>query len=754
MEGERIGSDGRNEAAEREEAERKKWGQEGTYNVYEDLENLERAILLEDAEFKLKHEILQEKVDYIDQSKRKVIPDVLRFLIVPLAYSFGLFKMASSNRAIVRTMSQSATKVMDLHFWIFVVWAPVLLNAMKRISKPPPDPVPDELATVDVDSVPVGYWASSPLDWKDPNEDCNDNVLFLTEYWTSAVHGMVYLEVLKAIATIVVRRTTGAGLGSVFRSNSMMLWLACAQVLTRIAAVVSVYQYPEKMYDFERSQLTQPVGFFPTAMWKLLRAMMLLAPLGVISDFSKVLLHLPKGAIYPLYGSIAVLLYGTWARMQESVLKKKDPLGPTRLKSPKPLAKLAYVLGYLVMWRKQLRMLGLQQKLTNSMGKLLTNFYGVFWKAVGFGLLLPLPLAGPLVHIGAFRKIFEVQYVNDLPPLSTAESYQKAIDENPQRAYDMAWRYSLRWRPPQRLGLSKAVIYNEAMYRCLVKGTAVDLLEQLSAREYDDESLQRLLKQRPAKDHEHWKARAMEFQAQKHQRNYESGKMDDPLGVAVWKALGIGLGFNFDHMGELEDGEDPSPRRLQARAAKSAVRRYNELYAEEQALIRKNESLDPEERDESELAATKQRFDDEIRYLAGRLTELVPTSSRLKEFGFMEVAKFKMKKEPTFRKVSANEIQMLEEDPLGSNDPDPDSESATLLNNLQYRRHDTSRSYRNLLEDDDNDSDSDADNGNNRNYLTSNADGARGENGGNQNNSNNGNGDDDSTDGFMDIEYV
>eukprot|EP00536_Pseudo-nitzschia_multiseries_P014635 jgi/Psemu1/215397/e_gw1.743.24.1 len=742
MEGERKGNNDRDDTKEREKAERKKWGHDGTSDVYEDLENLERAIRLENSEFKLKHEILKEKVDFIDQSKREVIPDALRFLIVPLAYAFGLFKMASSNRAILRTMSRSATKVMDLHFWIFVVWSPILLNAMKRVSKPPPNPVPDELATVDMESVPVGYWASSAFDWEDPKEDCNDSVLFLTEYWTSAVNGMVYLQILKWIATMAARRTAGAGIGSIFQSSSLMLWLSCAQALTRIGAVVSLHQYPEKMYDFERSQLTQPVAFFPVLMWKLLRVMMLLAPLGVISDFSKVLLHLPKEAIYPLYGSIAILLYGTWARMQESVSKNKDPLSPTRLKPPKPLAKLAYSLGYFVLWRKQFRMLGLEQKLKEVAGKLFTSFYGVFWKGLGLVCLFPLPLLGPLVHLKAFGKIFEVEYVNDLPPLSTTESYQKTIEETPERADDMAWRYSLRWRPPQRLALSKAVIYNELIYRCLVKGTAIDLLEQLSSRDgFDDESLRRSLKQRPGKDREHWKTRAMEFQAQKHKRNYESGKMDDPLGVAVWRAFGIGLGFNFEHMRELKDGEDPSPRRLQARAAKSALRRYNELYKEEQASIKHNESLGPEERDDAQVETMKQRFDEEIRYLAGRLTELIPTSSKMEEFGFLDVAKFKMKKEPSFRKLSTNEIQMLEEDPLGYN-ANPSSESGMLLNNIQNRRHDTSRSYRTLLEDDDEAKRSD---------KKSSVDGSSIEgDGGNQND----NIDDDSTDGLIDVEYV
>jgi len=90
-----------------------------------------------------------------------------------------------------------------------------------------------------------------------------------------------------------------------------MLWLSCAQVLTRLAMAVSLYQYPKKLYELERSDLTRPVGYFPTLMLKLVRWIMVFAPPGLISDFSKVLSHLSSGSIYPLYTSIAVWMFGT-----------------------------------------------------------------------------------------------------------------------------------------------------------------------------------------------------------------------------------------------------------------------------------------------------------------------------------------------------------------------------------------------------------------------------------------------------------
>merc|ERR1712176_1141043 len=67
-----------------------------------------------------------------------------------------------------------------------------------------------------------------------------------------------------------------------------------------------------------------------------------------------------------------------------------------------------------------------------------------------------------------------------------------------------------------------------------------------------------------------WKTRAMEFQKQQHKASYKNKTFLDPLGIAVYRAFKVGLGFNFDHLSALSEGDEPSPKRLQARFAKSA----------------------------------------------------------------------------------------------------------------------------------------------------------------------------------------
>lgn len=119
------------------------------------------------------------------------------------------------------------------------------------------------------------------------------------------------------------------------------------------------------------------------------------------------------------------------------------------------------------------------------------------------------------------------------------------------------------------------------------------------------------------------KEKAMERLAEKHKNDYESGKFSDPLGVAVWKVFGVGLNYDFDHWSELEEGEEPSLYRLRARAAKSAIRRAQEVYDSQGAQI-KLDAIDGEEERKRAAAQMQQESETEIKYLTDALTRLIP----------------------------------------------------------------------------------------------------------------------------------
>jgi len=133
------------------------------------------------------------------------------------------------------------------------------------------------------------------------------------------------------------------------------------------------------------------------------------------------------------------------------------------------------------------------------------------------------------------------------------------------------------------------------------------------------------------------------------------------LGVAVYKTLGIGLGFTFDHTSKLKQGEVPSVRRLQARAAKSAVKRAQQLHNASDVKAELDSISDPEERDRR-AKELRQKADEEIKHLAQRLSDLVPTDLSLDDRRRTKIEQFTYEPKD-FTKTSANHEFILQKSP-------------------------------------------------------------------------------------------
>jgi hypothetical protein len=123
----------------------------------------------------------------------------------------------------------------------------------------------------------------------------------------------------------------------------------------------------------------------------------------------------------------------------------------------------------------------------------------------------------------------------------------------------------------------------------------------------------------------------------------------------VHQTFGIGLGYNFDHMSILEEKELASTRRLQARAAKSAIRRAQEIYGEAASARSALDAIeDPKERNR-QAARMRREADDEIKHLATKLSELIPTDLSLDDGGQTKMQQFA----PTdFVKTSSKEYNI------------------------------------------------------------------------------------------------
>ena len=96
--------------------------------------------------------------------------------------------------------------------------------------------------------------------------------------------------------------------------------------------------------------------------------------------------------------------------------------------------------------------------------------------------------------------------------------------------------------------------------------------------------------------------------------------------MAVYRSLGIGLGFNFDHMSAVTNTNttQPSIRRLQSRAAKSAIRRVNDIYNAESAITDLAQIADHMER-QKRASTLRLEAELEVKRLADRLADLVPS---------------------------------------------------------------------------------------------------------------------------------
>jgi hypothetical protein len=305
-------------------------------NVYEDLDSLEAAINMANAEENLKQVERVEMLQHFAQARRPLLPDVQKFLVAPLALAL-VFRFLAQSNATTKLFARVLTRLLDIHFWSFVVAMPMVLLAAKRISMPPSEPMPEELKDLDPEYLPF-----VTTDWEPPGRSCSDHVLFLLEYWSSAVAGMAIIGILQTVV-----KFPGGPAGSLWRNG--------AQLLTRTAALASLYQYPKQMFQLQRSQQPRPVGFIPMLMQSLVRGMLIAAPLGLASDLSKVLGHLQRGSLVALYTSISALFLGTSLRMQHA-----DILSFRKLERPSVAKRLLYTAAYTAFWKKPLANLGRQ----------------------------------------------------------------------------------------------------------------------------------------------------------------------------------------------------------------------------------------------------------------------------------------------------------------------------------------------------------------------------------------------------------
>lgn len=620
-------------------------------DVYSDLAALELAITLHDPYTRYESAEREERLNYMAQEGQPpLVPFLCRYLLFPLVLAWPLSALTrpAANRQvgdnIVTLLARNFVRLWDWHFWTVVVGTPILAWTWKSYisSRPrrrkgifPPEP------------------SLSPSRIRAAR--CDDFAFSLLEYWKSAVIGITVFPL-----SGLLNRASGREI-FLRRSPFLAFWWPTMQLLTRMAAAASLFQYRDQLYRLQCPTQPRPVAFFPTVMQALVRCMLTVLPWGVASDLSRILVTLPRSSIIAMYSCISLALVGTWVRMKR-LRQNIPPLQCVVLPLPSRKIRLAYgSLSLALIWWKQLacwstkvfRFLNhgpavFYDRVYDELARLLSVQSMMLFRI----LLWTRPAVRPLFHLVAATKIISIAYVHDLPLTMTPETYEAALDDEYDMQRRTKWRLRMEWRTNRSLADSVDVLADESFYWWFLEGQPDDKIDK-KYEEGRPRGISRLVNRMQAdivsdmkkgvrrpSNRDEWKERAMSDIAKKHQADYDrNGAVgaDDPLGVAIQQTFGIGLSFAFDHTSPLKKGQEPSPRRLQARAAKSAIRRVQELYDAEREYEKEPNNLSDDERERR-----RGEIEAEILHLAKRLSELIPLG-RSYDVPEVDLKRFEMK---------------------------------------------------------------------------------------------------------------
>lgn len=629
-------------------------------DVYKDLELLEQGIRLASADVNLQQSERLDLLDHLAGSKRVLYPDISRYILLPLAGAFCLRMLPNQKlTSFLRGLS-------NFQFWSTMVVAPIMLLIVKRITKPQPEPMPEYLRGIPLDEVSIA------IEWEAPEKSCKDAALLLLEYWTSTVATMAFLGALQLGALTV---------GAISIPRFVQGWVRVVQCVTRWAVVAALYQNQEQVYQVQRPKQPRPLTFLTTILQPLLSSIMFLLPVGFAMDFYSILTVMPVEAVTAVYTTIFVAGVGTSLRLQEQQQQAILEDRVAHLRSLKTSTRWLYTAASLIIARIPLRRL--------------LHRHGISWPVIKEFMLLPAAKAWPQfcracgqVSLWASAGVFTL-----IVPIVTLRSAAKLIrivrTHNSSLAMDSAdffsatqdtsrikWRYFLEWQEnPQRLGQVFQKWRSNLAYWIFLEGRGEDILIQSRKKEIERAASSQKwhLRRRFLEDKEQgksflpqsqWLQNASETIAAKHQADYDHKTFEDPLGIALQQTLGIGLGFQFDHDKPLKQGEKPSLLRLQARAAKSAIRRVQQLYDADLAREELNAISDANKRSKR-ASEMRKETEEEIEHLAQRMLDLVPPldPSATEFSGRSMMKRFQQRKVSRWVKVNSHEMRPLYEDP-------------------------------------------------------------------------------------------
>lgn len=554
-------------------------------NIYDDLDLLRQSIAKDQAGDRIREIERRRLLNTFAANRRPLFHDLRLFVLLPFFCAQILGGMSLRINDVAR-IHQVLRGVFRVEFWVVVVIAPAALLLQGARKSPSTshgqrskDPVvPKRAASL-----------YSTLIRLDPPEDAqiHETIETLLELWVSAVVGSGVLAAWFAASQ------TG--------QTYTRLW-PCLRFVSRLGAIASLHQYPKLLYELRN--LARPLNEPECQLQQLSNRMLPLALVGLTLDLTDILMC-------PLSRFVLLSLFLTVIAMSD--LQGMVAASDTRTfqdivlgMATKAVTWFACVVSVRLLCQTLLSKLKMQS----------------IW---GLAPIL-VSVTAPLVHLIALSRLVRIRYTHNL---SLANKDSTFILQDPATLQQrMKWRYRLEWRQPiMRLRMAVFAFADNFVYRIFFAGGVQAKILELSRRQIQrstkdlEENVRQLDKLDPM-DSTRWKQDAMDNLAREHQRDYDNESYKDPLGVAIQQTFGIGLGFADGHMEPLPTDSDPSPRRLQARAAKSAILRLQEIY--DTAMKIDLDSITNYNERERVKIELRRREEAEKLYLARQMTELIP----------------------------------------------------------------------------------------------------------------------------------
>lgn len=554
-------------------------------NIYDDLDRLRQSIAKDQAQDRLQEIQRRQLMNTFAANRRPLFRDLRRFLLIPILSALLLTGLSPLSND-VRRIRLIAGLVFRVEFWVIVVAAPMSLLLQAYRSFPSTSTSKEDEGRLPPRRARALYSTLIQLDApEDPKS--HETVMHLLEQWVSAVAGTALLGACFAITQ------TGRTYARLWP------WL---RFTTRLGVIASLHQYPKLLYDLRRQ--VRPLNKFECRLQQLSKRMLQLSLFGLTFDLSEMMLRtLPRAVLLSL--CVVLIMLCDLKRM----VKPSDAStlqGLLQEVATKATGWFPYLVSGRLLW-------------LFPFSKVRTL---LLWGVLPIGL----SITAPLLHLVAVLRLGRIQHTHNL---SLANKDTKFILQDPEALTErMKWRYRLEWRQPTlRVGQAVLSFVDDFVYRLFFQGGVQDKFLESSQQQIQrdtkdlEEKVQELDEMDPM-DSTKWKEGSMKNLAREHQRDYNNESFRDPLGVAIQQTFGIGLGYAGNHMDPLPEGAEPSARRLQTRAAKSAIMRVQAIY--DSTLEVDLDVINDFNERETIKAELRQREQAEKEYLARQMTELIP----------------------------------------------------------------------------------------------------------------------------------